>query len=194
MKKDVNRVDRNFWNTLGIIIDRLVITFRRLWKNPLITIGAIISITLGIGACTAIFTIFDEYLLRPLPAPEPGRLVNFSSPGPRFGSQAIDMAGGIDEIFSYPTFRDLENVQNVFTHIAAHRQLGNANMMWRGIGDKQQGMLVSGGYFPALGLKPAIGRLLGPDDDKVSGDATAVVLSSVYMELSPTMLRVGGAK
>jgi len=167
---------------MNILLGRLRIAFRGLWKNPLITVCAIISIALGIGASTAMFTIYDEYLLKPLPVPEPGKLVNFSSPGPIFGTQSKDMAGDFDEIFSYPMFRDLEKAQNVFTSIAAYRQLGDSNITWRGVGEKQMVLRVSGSYFPTLGLKPAIGRLLNSDDDKVDEEAHVAVLSYGYWQ------------
>ena len=182
MKNDVNGADGSIWNAAGIFIGRMRIAFRVLWKNPLITSSAIISIALGIGASVAMFTIFDEYLLRRLPVPEPERLVNFSSPGPIPGENYASNAGGFDEIFiSYPMFRDLEKAQSVFTGIAAHRLI-EVNISWREVGDKQQGMLVSGGYFSTLGLKPAIGRLLNLDDDKIIGEAHAAVLSYAYWQ------------
>jgi len=79
MKTDVgNKRNRNFGTAAGIFLGRLRIAFRGLWKKPLITVSAIISTALGIGAATAMFTIYDEYLLRPLPVPKPERLVNFS--------------------------------------------------------------------------------------------------------------------
>ena len=71
---------------IEIFIGRTRIAFRNLLKNPLITISAIISIALGIGTATAMFSIYDEFLLRHLPVPEPEKLVNFSSPGPKPGN------------------------------------------------------------------------------------------------------------
>ena len=181
MKNDVNGADGSIWNAAGIFIGRMRIAFRVLWKNPLITSSAIISIALGIGASVAMFTIFDEYLLRRLPVPEPERLVNFSSPGPIPGSQFPTTAGGMDTIFSYPMFRNLVEAQQSFTSIAAHRRV-DVNIAARGVGDIQTGMLVSGGYFPALALKPTLGRLLSPDDDKIIGEAHTVVLSYAYWQ------------
>ena len=182
MKNDVNGADGSIWNAAGIFIGRLRIAFRVLWKNPLITSSAIISIALGIGASVAMFTIFDEYLLRSLPVPNAGKLVNFSVvPDILYGNINSSLAGGLDELFSYPMFRDLEKTQTVFTSIAAHRQF-DVNITWRGVGTREYGMLVSGGYFPALGLTPAVGRLLSPDDDRVDGEAFVVVLEYDYWQ------------
>ncbi len=66
-------------------------------------------LALGIGAKTAIFSLFDQMLLRSLPAQEPGRLVNLAVPGPKPGSQSCGQADGCDDVFTYPTFRDLED-------------------------------------------------------------------------------------
>ena len=68
--------------------------------------------------------------------------------------------GECDAVFSYPMFRDLERVQTVFTGIAAHRDFG-VNLGYRGQTTTSQGLFVSGSYFPVLGLRPALGRLLG---------------------------------
>src|SRR5262249_53902138 len=81
----------------------------------------------------------------------------------------------------YPMFRDLEKAQTVFTGIAAHRIFG-ANLAARGQTLSSRGMLVSGSYFSVLGLRPAIGRLIEPDDDKTIGEAHIVVLSHGYWQ------------
>ena len=98
----------------------LKFAFRTLFKTPFVTIVAIVSLALGIGANAAIFSIFNEVLLRPLPVQEPDRLVNLGAPGPKPGSQSCGQAGDCDVVFSYPMFRDLEREQTVFTGIAAH--------------------------------------------------------------------------
>jgi predicted permease len=86
------------------------------------------------------------------------------------------MAGDCDNVFSYPMFRDLQRVQNVFTGIAAHRVF-SANLAARGQTLSGRALLVSGSYFPVLGLKPAIGRLLSEEDDRAIGQSPVVVLS-----------------
>jgi predicted permease len=159
----------------------LKFALRTLFKTPFVTIVAIVSLALGIGANAAIFSLFNQMLLRPLPVPEPDRLVNLAVPGPKPGSTSCGQAGGCDDVFSYPMFRDLEKIQTVFTALGAHVSFG-ANLSARGQTQNGEGLLVSGGYFQALGVKPAIGRLLGPEDDRTIGESHVVVLSHAYWQ------------
>src|SRR5262245_14771795 len=142
----------------------LTLAFRTLFKTPFVTAIAVLSLALGIGANAAIFSLFNQMLLRPLPVPQPGRLVNLTAPGPNPGSQSCTNAGDCTEVWSYPMFRDLEKAQTVFTGIAAHRGF-RANLAFRNQTLDALGMLVSGSYFPVLQLGPAAGRLFGPTDD-----------------------------
>ena len=169
----------------------LKLAFRTLFKSPFITLVAILSLALGIGANSAIFSLFDQMLLRPLPVPNPEELVNLGAPGPKPGSQSCSRAGSCDEIFSYPMFRDLERAQTSFTGLAAHRNFG-ASLGYQGTSLSGEGMLVSGSYFPVLALNPALGRLLTPEDDKAVGSHFVVVLSYDYwrnrFQLNPNVL------
>src|SRR5262249_53640291 len=155
--------------------------FRTLFKTPFVTLVAIVSLALGIGANAAIYSLFDQLLLRPLSVPEPDRLVRHGVPGPKRGSNSCGNAGGCEWVFSYPMFRDLEKVQTSFTAMAAHVSFG-ANLAARGQTENLEGLLVSGGYFPALGIKAAAGRLLTPDDDKAPGESHVIVLSHGYWQ------------
>src|SRR4051794_39889396 len=105
-------------------MSNLKFALRTLFKTPFVTVVAILSLALGIGANAAIFSLFNQILLRPLPVPEPDRLVNLGAPGPKPGSNSCNQAGGCDQVFSYPMFRDLERVQTPFTGIAAHETFG----------------------------------------------------------------------
>jgi predicted permease len=154
----------------------LKLAVRTLLKSPFVTTVAVVSLALGIGANTAIFSIFNQLLLRALPVQDPSRLVNISAPGPKPGSQSCNQAGDCDVVLSYPMFRDLEKVQQPFTGIAAHRLFG-ANLAYRGQTLSGEGVFVSGSYFPLLGTQPALGRLLGPDDDRTIGESLVAVLS-----------------
>jgi len=129
----------------------------------------------GHWANAAIYSIYRQ-ALSPLPVPEPEQLVNLSSPGPKSGSATTGEAGGIDYIFSYPMFKDLEKDQTVFTGLAAHCQF-TANLATRGKAWIDGGSLVSGSYFPVLGVRAALGRLLSPSDDRIVGEPHIVVLS-----------------
>ncbi len=158
---------------------KLKLALRTLTRSPFLTLVAVVSLALGIGANAAIFSIFNQVLLASLPVPQPERLVNLSSPGPRSGSVSCNQAGPCGNVFSYPMFRDLERVQDVFTGIAGHRVFG-ASLAYRGESMTGQGMLVSGSYFPILGAQPALGRLLGPGDDPAPGEGAVAVLSHAW--------------
>src|SRR5947209_3750576 len=153
----------------------VTLAFRTLFKTPFVTGIAVISLALGIGANAAIFSLFDQILLRPLPAPDPDRLVNLAAPGLKPGSQSCGQAGDCDVVFSYPMFRDLERMQTVFTGLAAHLAFG-VSLSSRDQPTTGEGMYVSGSYFPTLGLRPALGRLLAPADDQSIGTNFVAVL------------------
>jgi hypothetical protein len=157
----------------------LKLALRRLLKTPFVSLVAIVSLALGIGANAAIFSLYDQTLLRPLPVVRPAELVDFSAPGPKPGSTSCNQAGSCEEVFSYAMFRDLERLQTVFTGVAAHVGFG-ANLAYHGQTLNGQGMLVSGSYFPLLGLQPALGRLLTADDDRNIGNHFVTVLSHDY--------------
>jgi putative ABC transport system permease protein len=154
---------------------------RMLFKTPFVTLVAIVSLAFGIGANAAIFSLFNQMLLRPLPVPEPDRLVYFESPGPRPGSNSCGLPGSCEQVFSYQMMRDLQKAQTVFTGIAGHVLFG-ANIAARAQTSNGVGAQVSGSYFPVLALTPAAGRLLTPDDDKVVGESHVVVLSYGFWE------------
>ncbi len=157
----------------------LRLAVRALFKTPLVTLVAVISLALGIGANGAIFSLFDQMILRGLPVPDSDRLVNLSAPGPRSGSENCGIAGPCEDVFSYPMFRDLERHPRGLSALAAHASLG-VNLAFEDRAVRRHGRLVSGGYFSALGLVPALGRLIDPEDDKVPGQSAVVVLGHHY--------------
>jgi predicted permease len=154
---------------------------RVLLKTPFVTAIAVLSLALGIGANTAIYSLFDQLLLRPLPVPAAERLVNLSAPGPKSGSTSCNGAGDCEVVFSYPMYRDLERTQTVLTGLAAHRST-DASLLVRGDPMTGTAMLVSGSYFPTLQLAPALGRLLAPADDEGIGTNYVAVLSHAFWE------------
>ncbi len=159
----------------------LKLAFRTLRKTPFVTAIAVLSLALGIGANAAIFSLFDQILLSPLPVPDPERLVNLSAPGPKPGSQSCNQAGNCDVVFSHPMFKDLEAADLPLTGVAAHRTFP-ANLTADGVTESGQGMMVSGSYFPVLGLRPALGRLFDPADDRNVGEHYVVVLGYGYWQ------------
>ncbi len=161
------------------MLSDLRLAFRTLSKTPFVTVIAIVSLALGIGANTAIFSLFNRVLLSPLPVPGPDGLVNLAAPGPKPGRNNCGQAGGCDVVFSYPMFRDLERVQTGFTGMAAHLTFG-VNLSARGQTTSTDGVLVSGSYFPTLGVQPALGRLFSQADDTTPGAHPLVVLSHAF--------------
>src|SRR5690606_12354086 len=157
--------------------------FRQLVRRPGLSLVAIATLAIGIGATTAMFSLFDRVLVQPLPVPEPERLVNLSAPGPirpggvRSGEAVRDHRA----TFSYPMFRDLEARQTVLTGLAAHRDF-EANLSDGTRTERRRGMLVSGSYFSVLGVEPAVGRLLAPRDEPAVGESAVAVLSYDYWQ------------
>ena len=160
----------------------LKLAFRTLFKTPFVTVVAILSLALGIGANTAIYSLFNQMLLAPLPVSHPDRLVNFGGNTVNPGSQSCGMAGGCDQVFSYKMFRDLEAKPGPFTGVAAHVIVGT-NVAYKGQTLSTSGELVSGTYFPVLGVQPALGRLFNVNDDGVIGGNTVAVLSYGFWQL-----------
>ena len=165
-------------------MSNLKFAVRTLLKTPFVTAVAIVSLALGIGANAAIFSLFNQLLMRPLPVADPDRLVNLVAPGPKPGNQSCGTAStrnNCDDVFSYPMFRDLERAQTVFTGIAAHVLFG-ANLSYKAQTLNGEGVFVSGSYFPLLGIQPAVGRLLTPADEPSIGESHVAVLTHAYWQ------------
>lgn len=155
---------------------------RQLVKRPGLATIVVITLAVGIGANTAMFSLFHQVLLRPLPVPEPERLVILSSPGPKSGSVSCSDIGVCDQVFSYPMLRDLEREQTVFTGIAAHRGFSASIATQGSQAVSGEGMAVNGNYFSVLQLAPALGRLIGPQDEPKPGEGRVVVLGYEYWQ------------
>ncbi len=166
---------------LDSIVHDLRFALVGLRKNPLLATVAVVTLALGIGANTALLSLFDQILVQALPVRAPEELVNLAAPGPKPGSTSCNQAGTCEEVFSYPMFRDLERAPGPFAGLAGHRPFG-ANLAYRGETIAGSGTLVSGSYFPLLGVRPALGRLLGPDDDVHIGERFVAVLSYGYWQ------------
>jgi predicted permease len=156
--------------------------FRQVIVRPALSVTVIVMLALGIGATTAIFSLFYQVLMQPLPVPEPGRLVTLRVPGDKPGGGRTGLAvADWSAAFSYPMFRDLEAKQQPFTGLAAHYDF----LVNVGSGDRVTfgpGVLVSGRYFEVLGVHPALGRLIGPQDEPSVGESAVAVLSYDYWQ------------
>jgi hypothetical protein len=123
-----------------------------------------------LGANTAIFSLLDQIILQSLPVERPEELVVLRSPGEfKFGNSSTDDSGGMDFIFSYRVFRELETRAGAVGAMAGFRSTG-AVVSFRNQTVNAAGMLVSGGYFPVLGVKPLVGRLISPQDEVDGAD------------------------
>jgi predicted permease len=152
---------------------------RSLAKTPLLSVVVVVSLGLGIGANTAIFSLLHQMVLRSLPVEKPEDLALVTWNANRSGSSSSDASGGIDYIFSYRGFRELEERHDGVDSIAAFRRT-TSNLAYGNQTTPGTVMLVSGGYFPLLRVTPSMGRLIVPDDDaQLSGNAVAV-LSYAY--------------
>jgi predicted permease len=140
---------------------------RMLIKRPSFTFVAVIALALGIGANTAIFSVINAVLLRPLPFAEPERLVNLWETRPPRGITQNPA--------SYPNFADWRDQIDVFEYVAAHNDGG-----FTLTGDDNpallQGAVVSADLFPLLGVQAAMGRVFSHEDDK-NGAPLTVILS-----------------
>ena len=157
---------------------------RQLILRPGLSVTVIVMLALGLGATTAMFSLYHQILVRPLPVPEPERLVNLAAPGPgKFGGTYGDLGIGNREAqFSYPMFRELEARHPGFGGIAAHTEFVS-NLSYREQPSYSRGgTMVSGDYFAVLGLQPALGRLIVPEDEPQVGESAVVVLGYDYWQ------------
>ena len=150
---------------------------RMLGKSPAFTAIAVLTLALGIGANTAIFSLMNQVLLRQLPVRNPQELVILKSPGPQHGHVWSD--GDSSEIFSYPVYKGLAKNTSVFDGVITRYEFA-ASVSNQGQTDRSSGELVSGNYFDVLGVRPALGRVLSPADDDVQGAHPVMVLSHGY--------------
>ena len=150
---------------------------RMLAKNPGFTAIVVLTLALGIGANTAIFSLMNQILLRQLPVQNPNELVVLHAPGPVTGHVSDD--GDETESFSYPMYKALrENSATVCNMLGQYTF--SASISSHGQTERGSGQLVSGNYFEALGVPPALGRVFSLDDDRVPGGHPVVVLSHAY--------------
>jgi putative ABC transport system permease protein len=152
---------------------------RQLGKAPGFAAVAIITLALGIGANTAIFSLLDQALLRTLPVKDADRLVILQS----LGSFNGHTSSRTDEnfSFSYPMYRDLRDGNSVFSGLMATDRV-SVGVQWHNQPELVDGELVSGNYFDVLGVRPALGRLLVASDDVVPDANPVAVLSFSYWQ------------
>ncbi len=153
------------------MLNDLRYALRQLVKAPSFTIVAILTLALGIGACTAIFSVVNTVLLRPLDYPDPDRIVMIRETQlPQFPEFSV----------SPPNFLDWQKQTKSYEHLAAY---SGAGMNLTGEGEPQRliGVKATAHYFDVMGVKPILGRMLLPEEDAV-GKNHVVVLSYPFWQ------------
>jgi predicted permease len=150
---------------------------RSLRHAPLFTAVAVASMAFGIGANTAVFTLVDQVVLRTLPVERAEELVQVSAP------DTETLGGGIGDgsELSYAMYRDLRDGNTVFTSMFC-RMWARTHVFHNGRTEQTTGQLVSGTFFSALGVRPALGRLFSPADEGAEGAHPIAVLSHAYWQ------------
>ncbi|WP_321472085.1 ABC transporter permease [uncultured Paludibaculum sp.] len=158
---------------------------RLLRNSPGFTAVAVLSLALGIGANTSIFTVIDTLLLKTLPVPEPGQLLilhNGSKSQKDLRWSRRGSMGGLDKetglrtssVFPYPAFQQLQT-RLTSASVFAFASLFDIHTVVQGRASMSSGHMVSGNYFHVLGVRPALGRLLDEADDRAGAPLVAVV-------------------
>jgi len=153
-----------------MLADDLRQTLRGLRKAPGFTLVAVLTIALGVGANTALFSIVDGVLLRPLPFPDADRLVGVHASKPNFDRGSI----------SYPNFLDWRRANTVFSDLAVSRN-SSFIVTGQGTADQVNGAFVSSDFLPLLGVRPILGRGLNPGEDEV-GAAPVVLIGAALWQ------------
>ena len=146
--------------------------WRSLQRRPLVTLVAVASLVVGLGATLVVFTLLNAALLRPLPVADPDRL----------GVVLEQRERGMNHNFSYQDFVDLSTPLPGFSNLVAYSTV-QATVGQRDGAEVVPGELVSGSYFPSLGIAMKLGRGLGTGDDDRAGGPIAVVSETLWQRI-----------
>src|SRR5271165_3145180 len=138
---------------------------RQLAKSPGFAVIAILTLALGIGANTAIFSVVNAVLLNPLPYPQPDRIVALFHDKPNFRTGSI----------SYPNFEDWQRENQSFSSMAAYREMGGVTLSGGGEPEVVIGQMVSASFFEILGVKPVLGRTFSTEEDRLGANPTVMI-------------------
>ena len=167
------------WSLLEGLLQDVIFGLRAMLRSPGLTVVALLSLALGIGANTAIFSLMDAVMLRSLPVKDPGNLLLLGTG---------DMSGlthhfGFIGLYSYPFYRQLQKQNQVFSDTAAIFSMGNdvhGFVEGRNEPERMHVQLVSGTYFQTLGVNALIGRALTDADDRTEGNHPVAVVSYAW--------------
>lgn len=151
------------------MIRHLQLTGRQMKKHKGFTAVAILTLALGIGANTALFSLANAVLFRPLSFPDSHRIVTAREWHPHFGEFSL----------SYPNFNDWRNQQSSFESMGAITGMGY-DLIRDGEAFRLRGGLASAGYFKAFGVQPLMGRFFGPEEDRADAAATAIISERLW--------------
>jgi predicted permease len=160
---------QTLWNDLRYAL-------RQLRKSPVFALTAILTLALGIGANTAIFSLLDQALLRSLPVRDPQQLVILEGTGKAWVGHSGSYGGDVEAYFSYPMYRDLRDRNQAFQDLIATTR-AEIGFTRRGASQVTDAEIVSGNYFTALGVQPSIGRVFTQSEDNQKDANPVVVLS-----------------
>lgn len=161
------------------LMQDLRFSLRQIRRSPGFMLTAVLTLALGVGANTAIFSLLDQALLRSLPVRAPEQLIILSGTGDAWEGHTSDRGGGVDKSFSYPMYRDLRDHGTAFDGLIATAS-PEVGITRDKVSELSNAEIVSGNYFNVLGVSAAQGRLLAPSDDTAPGTNPVVVLSYHY--------------
>src|SRR5271154_6944340 len=163
------------------LMQDLRFSLRQIRRSPGFLVTAVLTLALGVGANTAIFSLLDQALLRSLPVRAPEQLVILSAPGKMWEGHSGNNGAGVEKSFSYPMYRDLRDRGAAFDGLIATSPAG-IGVTRNGASDFADAEIVSGNYFSVLGVSAAQGRLMTASDDTTPGANPVVVLSHHYWQ------------
>ncbi|HEY3826590.1 MAG TPA: ABC transporter permease [Bryobacteraceae bacterium] len=167
VKEQVRDVRSGAW--LSALLQDLRYAARGLWNNPGFAAVVVLSLAIGIGANTALFSVLNAVLLRPLPVAHPEQLFALSNPLSR---------SSVKNIFSYPLFERMRNVAGD-SGIAAMSRIADMRVLIDGNQESEPGsvQLISGEFFGLTGLSPVLGRMISQEDNRSAGGRPVAVIS-----------------
>jgi len=160
------------WRWIEDIVQDVRYGLRVLRKNPGFTAIAVLTLALGIGPNTAMFSIVNAVLLRPLPYPQPDRLMGLQESTPQQPVISV----------SFPDYEDWRQQQTVFERLALYRH-SRVSLTGTGRPEELSGAIVSSDYFPLLGLSAEVGRTFSGDDDKPGAARTVILSDALWRRL-----------
>ncbi|MGC1967167.1 MAG: ABC transporter permease, partial [Candidatus Acidiferrales bacterium] len=168
----VKEETREVWSFVWLeqLLQDVRFALRMLRKSPGFTAVAVLTLALGIGANTALFSVVNGVLLNPLPFPDPDRLVTVAASKPNFGPR-----GSI----SYPNFLDWHRINQCFSYFAVSRYSG---YLLTGVGNAEElnAYLITSDFFPMLGVKPVLGRYFTPAEDEIGAGHVVAISTDLW--------------